>query len=323
MGAQQETVVRRMLAGWGDGTVAMDIDGIAACFSDQARWTLYMPDGPTVVGRDAIRTELHRQASYLQQVVSEVVLIASSDDMVMAERRDRFMREGKTIERSVAGAFEIDTEGRISAWRDYFDGFDFARQTGVSADEISGLESRPSSKDLDRRPPIPEAGDGSGLPLALQAPQGPEQVFVQAFCDAWGDGTAASRPDVDRILAMMASNAEWRLWVPGGPLIQGRDALRAEIDRQITYSGHNKCNTVHAASSARVVMQERSDWAVLVGRPCPHQMIAVYELDDDGLIIHWREYINMADLDRKRGVKAETAHAQASLETEPATKALP
>ena len=112
---------------------------------------------------------------------------------------------------------------------------------------------------------------------------------------------------------MMAPDAQWRLWVPGGPLVQGRDALRAEINRQIAYSGHNKCNTVHAVSNNRVVVQERSDWALLLGRPCPHQMIAIYELDDDGLIIRWREYINMADLDRKRGVKAEVAHVQITI----------
>jgi limonene-1,2-epoxide hydrolase len=48
-------------------------------------------------------------------------------------------------------------------------------------------------------------------------------------------------------------------------------------------------------------MQERSDWAILGGKPCPHQMIAVYELDESGLISGWREYINMVDLNRKAG----------------------
>ena len=310
MGAQQETVVREMLAAWGDRDNPRDLERIVAGFADDARWTLYMPDGPTVIGRNAIRAELERQATYVEAVESEVVLIASSGDMVIAERRDRFVRAGRPIERSIAGAFELDGDGRIIAWRDYFDGLDFARQADISPDLMSGLEDRTASATLDRRPPIPEAIDGSGLSVPLHAPNSPEQRFVEDFCEAWGDGTASSRPDVDRIIAMMAPEAEWRLWVPGGPLVQGRDALRAEINRQIAYSGHNKCNTVHAVSNRNVVIQERSDWAVLVGRPCPHQMIAIYELDDDGLIVRWREYINMADLDRKRGVKAEVAHAQ-------------
>lgn len=313
MSAQQEAVVRDMLSAWGDGHRPPDIERIVSFFAEHARWTLYMPDGPTIVGRAAIRAELERQATYVQQVDSKIMLIASSDDMVMAERRDRFARDGRSIDRSVAGAFEIDAEGRIAAWRDYFDGLDFAGQAGVSPDLISGLEGIPTGAGLDTRPPIPEATDGSGLPVALHPPQGVEQRFIEAFCEAWGDGTATSRPDADRIIAMMGPDAEWRLWVPGGPLVQGRDALRAEINRQIAYSGHNKCNTVHAVSNTRVVIQERSDWAVLLGRPCPHQMIAIYELDEDGLIVRWREYINMADLDRKRGVKAGVAHVQVEI----------
>jgi limonene-1,2-epoxide hydrolase len=310
MGAQQEAVVREMLTAWGDGDRSPDIQRIVSCFAEHARWTLYMPDGPTIVGRAAIRAELVRQATYVERVKSQIGLVASSDDMVIVERRDHFVRNGRPIDRSVAGAFGINAEGLITAWRDYFDGLDFARQAAVSPDLISGLEGATATPGLDPRPPIPEAADGSGLPVALHPPQGPQQTFIEAFCDAWGDGTATSRPDVDRIVAMMAPDAQWRLWVPGGPLVQGRDALRAEINRQIAYSGHNKCNTVHAVSNDHVVIQERSDWAVLLGRPCPHQMIAIYELGDDGLIVRWREYINMADLDRKRGVKAEVAHAQ-------------
>ncbi|WP_371415224.1 nuclear transport factor 2 family protein [Caulobacter sp. FWC26] len=121
-------------------------------------------------------------------------------------------------------------------------------------------------------------------------------------------GTHASRPDVERIVAMMAPDAEWRLWMPGGPVVRGREALRAEILRQMRYASNNKCNTLRAVSTPRVVLQERSDWAVMRGGACPHQMVAVYELNEDGRISRWREYINMADLDRKRGVAAVDAH---------------
>lgn len=37
-------------------------------------------------------------------------------------------------------------------------------------------------------------------------------------------------------------------------------------------------------------------FSVGVGRPCPHQMVAVYEFDEDGLIARWRDYLNMPDL---------------------------
>jgi limonene-1,2-epoxide hydrolase len=56
-----------------------------------------------------------------------------------------------------------------------------------------------------------------------------------------------------------------------------------------------------------MVMQERSDTAVILGKPCPHQMVAIYELDSAGLIKRWREYLDMADLTRKMGVDEKFA----------------
>jgi limonene-1,2-epoxide hydrolase len=128
-----------------------------------------------------------------------------------------------------------------------------------------------------------------------------QEKFVAEFCAAWGDGTAERKPDVEKILSMMAEDAEWQLWVPGGPTIRGREALRQEIHRQMRFASHNKCNIVNVLSSDNMVMQERSDYARIHGRPCPHQMVAIYELDAAGRIRRWREYLDMADLMRKQG----------------------
>lgn len=130
-----------------------------------------------------------------------------------------------------------------------------------------------------------------------------QEEFIKEFCDLWGDGTADSRPDVDKIIAMMSEDAEWQLWVPGGPIIKGRENLRTEILRQMSYVTQNKCNIVEMVSSDRIVMTERADYAVVNGRPQPHSMVAVYELDDQGLICSWREYLDTADLARKSGRK--------------------
>ena len=126
-----------------------------------------------------------------------------------------------------------------------------------------------------------------------------QEKFVREFCAAWGDGTSETKPDVEKILSMMAVDAEWQLWVPGGPIIRGHEALRAEIQRQMRFATNNKCNIVNVLSSDRMVMQERSDTAIILGKPCPHQMVAIYELDEKGLIKRWREYLDMADLTRK------------------------
>ncbi|ARS26831.1 nuclear transport factor 2 family protein [Sphingomonas sp. KC8] len=129
-----------------------------------------------------------------------------------------------------------------------------------------------------------------------------QEDFVREFCAAWGDGSLETKPDVEKILSMMAEDAEWQLWVPGGPIVRGKVALREEIERQKRIATNNKCNEVNILSSDVMVMQERSDTAMILGKPCPHQMVAIYEFDEQGLISRWREYLDMADLTRKMGV---------------------
>lgn len=129
----------------------------------------------------------------------------------------------------------------------------------------------------------------------------PQEDFIREFCELWGDGSDSSRPQVDKILAMMAEDAEWQLWVPGGPTIKGREALRAEIERQMSFVTNNKCNIIHIVSSDTIVMTERADDAVTRGKPMPHCMVAVYELNEQGLISRWREYLDTEDLKQKSG----------------------
>lgn len=129
-----------------------------------------------------------------------------------------------------------------------------------------------------------------------------QEDFIHEFCDAWGDGSLEKKPQVEKILSMMSEDAVWQLWIPGGPVIRGRTALREEILRQITFATNNKCNIINMLSSDTMVMTERADTAVIYGRPCPHQMVAVYELDENGLIKAWREYLDMVDLMQKMGV---------------------
>src|SRR6202035_1532746 len=128
-----------------------------------------------------------------------------------------------------------------------------------------------------------------------------QEKFLEEFCAAWGDVSSERKPDVEKILSMMAEDAEWRLWMPGGPTIRGREALRREIHRQMRFPSNNKLNIINVLSSDSMVMQERSDFAIIRGRPCPHQLVAIFELDAAGLIKRWREYLDMADLMRKQG----------------------
>tara|TARA_E500000305_G_scaffold75550_1_gene61280 strand:+ start:31471 stop:31905 length:435 start_codon:yes stop_codon:yes gene_type:complete len=139
-----------------------------------------------------------------------------------------------------------------------------------------------------------------------------QEEFIRRFCALWGDGTAGTQPQLEQILDMMADDAQWQLWVPGGPVVTGKVALRAEIERQMTFSSHNKLNIINMLSSDRMVMTERSDYAVVRGVPMPHLMVAVYELNEDGLISAWREYLDTADLAKKSGVSPQQRLAESA-----------
>ena len=64
-------------------------------------------------------------AEEIEFVVHHMV---SDGDLVFTERTDRFVTGGKTIELPVAGIFEI-RDGKIVAWRDYFDMQTFMTQS--------------------------------------------------------------------------------------------------------------------------------------------------------------------------------------------------
>ena len=51
----------------------------------------------------------------------EILRQTATGNMVMNERIDRFVMKGKEIALPVAGVFEVNDDGKISFWRDYFD----------------------------------------------------------------------------------------------------------------------------------------------------------------------------------------------------------
>ena len=121
-----------------------------------------------------------------------------------------------------------------------------------------------------------------------------EESIVREFCDAWGQGVRD--PDVGKIVSMFAPDGYWQLYMPSGPKIQGREALRAEILRQMSYVDKPECNIVNILSSDTAVVTERRDYITKNGVRALHYLIAIYELDRDGLITAWREYFDTRDL---------------------------
>jgi limonene-1,2-epoxide hydrolase len=108
-------LVQRFCDEWGKGG---GVDALVAYFTDDAVYH-NIPVAP-VIGRDAIKATIEMFTTGVERVEFRVLNIAAAGEVVLTERVDVFVLPGKIIELPVMGTFEL-RDGRIAAWRDYFD----------------------------------------------------------------------------------------------------------------------------------------------------------------------------------------------------------
>jgi len=121
-------VVRRFCAAWSDNVSTVEL---AAFFTDNAVYQ----NGPfpPVTGRDAIADNIasfiRPGAPGIEGIQFRVINIAANGPVVMTERVDVFKLPDKSFELPVMGTFEV-SDGKINAWRDYFDTNQFTSRLG-------------------------------------------------------------------------------------------------------------------------------------------------------------------------------------------------
>ncbi len=105
---------------------AMDMERVMSFFAPEAVYH-NMPLDP-LQGTEAIHGLIQSFAGMASEIHWTVHQIAeTSDGIVMTERTDRFLMGEKWVSLPVMGSFEL-REGKISAWRDYFDLNQFNQQ---------------------------------------------------------------------------------------------------------------------------------------------------------------------------------------------------
>ena len=114
-------VVRRFCAAWG----SEEVDTIVAFFTDDAVYH-NIPLAP-VVGPEQIKATIEGFSGGVESIEFRLDAIAADGDTVLTERRDIFTFANGRIDLPVMGTFEI-RDGRIAAWRDYFDMNQFMSQ---------------------------------------------------------------------------------------------------------------------------------------------------------------------------------------------------
>ena len=107
-------VVRDFCAAW----EARDQQRILDAFTDDGVYH-NMPMQPAA-GKDAIKALLGMILAHASSVRFEIKHIAAAGNVVLTERVDTFRMGERTVTLPVMGAFEV-RDGKIAAWRDYFD----------------------------------------------------------------------------------------------------------------------------------------------------------------------------------------------------------
>jgi limonene-1,2-epoxide hydrolase len=107
-------VVRRFCA----EVSKLDLDAFGDFFADDAVYH-NIPVDP-VTGIEAIKTTIQGFTTGVEKLEFVVHNIAADGPVVLTERTDIFVLPHVTIELPVMGTFEVH-EGKITAWRDYFD----------------------------------------------------------------------------------------------------------------------------------------------------------------------------------------------------------
>lgn len=118
-------VVRRFCEAFSGG----DVDQVLSFFTEDAVYH-NMPMTP-VMGKAAIRAVLEAFMRPAEEMEFRILHMAANGPIVFTERVDRFIMGGKEVLLPVAGVMEVK-EGKIAAWRDYFDLATWVKQTRES-----------------------------------------------------------------------------------------------------------------------------------------------------------------------------------------------
>ena len=118
-----------------DACNRIDMDAISDCFTDDAVY--HNIPMAAVQGKAAIRETLATIMDGSEAVQWDVLNIADEDGVVLTERVDKLRINGVWAEIAVMGVFEVN-DGKVAAWRDYFDMGQVQAQFGATAQPDGG-----------------------------------------------------------------------------------------------------------------------------------------------------------------------------------------
>ena len=110
--------------------------------------------------------------------------------------------------------------------------------------------------------------------------------------------------DIAAVRAMLADNARYKPIVPIAPVREGADAICSELERQYELYDECACKILNITVSGSTVFTERVDTCRQMkdGQETTTNVVGVFDLDEAGRIVFWREYWDGLDCAGQLGI---------------------
>lgn len=120
-------VAQQMIDHW----LVQDWTAVTELFTQQGSLVI-VPTRQKYTGHQAIKGHLDEVASGIESLSFNTRCLQASGHIVTFERDDEFVYNGRDARVPCVGIMEIDLErGKVSEWREYFDGMTMARAIGM------------------------------------------------------------------------------------------------------------------------------------------------------------------------------------------------
>jgi limonene-1,2-epoxide hydrolase len=116
-----------------------DFIKLSEYFADAGYYQPLVPATGQIAGRTAIAAALEKQYRTYYECRCEIHASAATGNFVFTERTDHVTlhADDRKVRSRVCAVFELNDEGLIAGWREYWDTGDVMQQMGISADELA------------------------------------------------------------------------------------------------------------------------------------------------------------------------------------------